>query len=252
MVAATVGQAILDPRRRIIRRVTVRVPITSLPGDSGLITRLPPIPPTATGTQPSGAMFTACCTVSTPSTFGIPSLRRASLTAIHGPPTGCRYAVNPDFKEHLSVLNDEQVRYLVVGGYAVSLHAQSRATKNLDTISPDGEHLVTMTAEDDQDLIDARDAAVAMRDIATGTLPTVAEADLDAYLTAPTPLAFWRKHRGLTQIELSQAADMSQPYLAQLETGQREGSVSVYARLAKLLNVRIDDLVAEALPDANG
>jgi len=28
--------------------------------------------------------------------------------------------------------------------------------------------------------------------------------------------------------------------------------VSVYARLAKLLNVRIDDLVAEALPDANG
>ncbi len=83
-------------------------------------------------------------------------------------------------------------------------------------------------------------------------MPTVAEADVDAYLAAPTPLAFWRKHRGLTQIELSQAADISQPYLAQLESGQREGAVSVYARLAKRLNVRIDDLVAEASAEANG
>jgi len=120
------------------------------------------------------------------------------------------------------------------------------------SISPDGERLVTMTAEEYQDLIDGRDAAVAMREIAAGTMPTVAEADLDAYLAAPTPLAFWRKHRGMTQTELSQAADISQPYLAQLENGQREGAVSVYARLAKLLHVRIDDLVAEASAEASG
>jgi DNA-binding XRE family transcriptional regulator len=120
------------------------------------------------------------------------------------------------------------------------------------SISPDGERLVTMTAEEYQDLIDGRDAAVAMREIAAGTMPTVAEADLDAYLAAPTPLAFWRKYRGMTQIELSQAADISQPYLAQLENGQREGAVSVYARLAKLLHVRIDDLVAEASAEASG
>jgi len=42
------------------------------------------------------------------------------------------------------------------------------------TISPDGERLVIMTAEEYQDMIDARDAAVAMRDIAAGTMPTVA------------------------------------------------------------------------------
>jgi hypothetical protein len=39
-----------------------------------------------------------------------------------------------DFKELLSILNDEQVKYLVVGGYAVSLHAQPRATKDLDIL----------------------------------------------------------------------------------------------------------------------
>jgi hypothetical protein len=39
-----------------------------------------------------------------------------------------------DFKEFLSILNAEKVKYLVVGGYAVSLHAQPRATKDLDIL----------------------------------------------------------------------------------------------------------------------
>lgn len=40
----------------------------------------------------------------------------------------------PDFKELLSVFNDHRVRYLIVGGYAVSLHSQPRATKDLDIL----------------------------------------------------------------------------------------------------------------------
>jgi hypothetical protein len=31
--------------------------------------------------------------------------------------------MHPDFKELFAILNDEEVKYLVVGGYAVSLHA---------------------------------------------------------------------------------------------------------------------------------
>jgi len=38
----------------------------------------------------------------------------------------------PDFKELLSVLNAHRVKYLVVWAYAVSVHAQPRATKDLD------------------------------------------------------------------------------------------------------------------------
>ena len=46
--------------------------------------------------------------------------------------------MSPDFKDLLSILNADNVRYLVVGGYAVSLHAQPRATKDLDIlIKPD-------------------------------------------------------------------------------------------------------------------
>src|ERR1700761_9708918 len=36
-----------------------------------------------------------------------------------------------DFKELLSAFNAHSVKYLVVGGYAVSFHAQPRATKDL-------------------------------------------------------------------------------------------------------------------------
>jgi len=37
-----------------------------------------------------------------------------------------------DFKELLQSFNAHNVKYLVVGGYAVSFHAQPRATKDLD------------------------------------------------------------------------------------------------------------------------
>jgi len=39
---------------------------------------------------------------------------------------------NQDFKEFFQLLNDNQVRYLVVGGYAVALHGYPRYTKDID------------------------------------------------------------------------------------------------------------------------
>lgn len=40
--------------------------------------------------------------------------------------------LSPDFKEFIQSLNDNNVRYLVVGGYAVALHGHPRYTKDLD------------------------------------------------------------------------------------------------------------------------
>ena len=40
--------------------------------------------------------------------------------------------LNQDFKEFVVSLNDNQVRYLVIGGYAVSLHGYPRYTKDID------------------------------------------------------------------------------------------------------------------------
>jgi len=38
----------------------------------------------------------------------------------------------PDFKEFLKLLKDHEVRYLLIGGYAVGYHGYPRATEDLD------------------------------------------------------------------------------------------------------------------------
>jgi len=40
--------------------------------------------------------------------------------------------LNQDFREFIQSLNDNQVRYLVVGGFAVALHGYPRYTKDID------------------------------------------------------------------------------------------------------------------------
>jgi len=40
--------------------------------------------------------------------------------------------LNQDFKEFIQSLNDNHVRYLVIGGYAVAFHGHPRYTKDLD------------------------------------------------------------------------------------------------------------------------
>ena len=64
-------------------------------------------------------------------------------------------------------------------------------------------------------------------------------------LGAPTPLAFWRAKRGLTQKQPSQTAGVSHSYIADLEAGRRKGDAALLERLAQALRLRMEDLVAE-------
>ena len=68
-----------------------------------------------------------------------------------------------------------------------------------------------------------------------------------ALLDGENPIRVWRGYRGLTQQQVAEAAGISKSYLSQLESGQRKGSAEVLARVAKALNVSLDDLVR---PDA--
>ncbi len=102
---------------------------------------------------------------------------------------------------------------------------------------------VILTRREYEDLVDARDHAVAMRAVATGVMETLDDAEMDAFLAGPTPLAFWRARRGLTQAALAERLGITQPYLAQLEAGKRVGNIRLYARMAKALGLRIEDLV---------
>lgn len=40
--------------------------------------------------------------------------------------------MNSDFKELLKIFNENKVKYLIIGGYAVAKHAEPRYTKDLD------------------------------------------------------------------------------------------------------------------------
>lgn len=49
--------------------------------------------------------------------------------------------LNQDFKEFIQSLNNNAVRYLVIGGYAVALHGYPRYTKDIDIwVEPSSEN----------------------------------------------------------------------------------------------------------------
>lgn len=63
---------------------------------------------------------------------------------------------------------------------------------------------------------------------------------LDA-LTAreESPIKILRKHRGYTQVELAREAGISRPYLTEIETGKKDGSIRAMKALAEILGVSV-------------
>ncbi len=56
------------------------------------------------------------------------------------------------------------------------------------------------------------------------------------------PIRVWREYRGLTQAVVAKQAGISTPYLSQIEHNERTASVAILKKLAKALNVSIDDI----------
>jgi predicted transcriptional regulator len=63
-----------------------------------------------------------------------------------------------------------------------------------------------------------------------------------AILDGANPIAVWRKYLKLSQQQLAAEAGISQSYLSQLEAGKRNGTTAVLARLARALEVDLDNL----------
>ena len=56
-------------------------------------------------------------------------------------------AVNPDFRDLFAALNAAGAEYLLVGGYAVAVHAQPRFTKDIDVfVRPSAENAARVLA----------------------------------------------------------------------------------------------------------
>lgn len=111
------------------------------------------------------------------------------------------------------------------------------------TRGPNGEAMVLLSLDQYEDLADLRGHAAAMQTVASGAMETLSEEETAAYLAAKTPLAFWRRHGDVTQRALAEAAGVAQAYITQIENGVREGSPTMLRDIARVLRVRMDDLV---------
>ena len=66
---------------------------------------------------------------------------------------------------------------------------------------------------------------------------------VDRIVAGENAIRVYRKHRGMTQKEVAEAAGISPLYLSQIERGTRKGSVSTLAAIAKVLRVDLGDLI---------
>ena len=61
-----------------------------------------------------------------------------------------------------------------------------------------------------------------------------------AILDGANAIKTWREYRELSQPQLAEKAGISVPYLSQLETHKRKGSLTVLSAIAKALGVSLD------------
>ena len=87
------------------------------------------------------------------------------------------------------------------------------------------------------------------RELVTGeSVPTTDPLPSDVLdaLTArqESPLRILRRHRGLTQQQLAEAAGLSRPYLTEMEKGRKAGSLRALRAVAKSLDVDLSYLAS--------
>ncbi len=91
---------------------------------------------------------------------------------------------------------------------------------------------------DDVTAFDKAEAAVA-----AGDDELVPSAIVDLLLANVNAMKVWREYRGMSQATLADAAGLSQAYIAQIETGKREGRIDAYRAIASVLEITVDDLI---------
>jgi DNA-binding XRE family transcriptional regulator len=112
--------------------------------------------------------------------------------------------------------------------------------------TPNGETLVVLPLDEYERLIDQADIAAADKikaNIAAGRDELVPADVVNRILGGENPVRVWRTHRGIAAAGLAAAAGLSAPYISEIESGKKEGSISAMKKIADALRVDLDDLV---------
>ena len=103
-----------------------------------------------------------------------------------------------------------------------------------------------ITTPNGERLVDEADIARAnkiKRDIAAGEDEAVPADIVRRLIAGENKVKVWRSHRGLSGRDLAAAAGVSAPFISEIESGKKDGSVSVMKKIADVLKVDHDDLV---------
>jgi DNA-binding XRE family transcriptional regulator len=95
-------------------------------------------------------------------------------------------------------------------------------------------------------LQDIQDYDRVKKALASGEEELIPSEVVYAILDGENPIKVWREFRGLSQTELAEKAGISAPYLSQLETGKRSGSVEVLTTIAAALSLTLEDILPPA------
>ncbi|TCQ79572.1 DNA-binding XRE family transcriptional regulator [Ochrobactrum sp. BH3] len=116
--------------------------------------------------------------------------------------------------------------------------------------TPQGEEMAILPKADYEKLLDALEEKQDIEDvrrikarIASGEEELIPSDIVDRLLDGESKIKVWREYRGMTGKTLADAAGMSAPYLSQIESGAREGSLDAMKKIADVLKVTIDDLI---------
>lgn len=90
-------------------------------------------------------------------------------------------------------------------------------------------------------LIPLHDYRVMTKELPESDLPDSVLDELSA--RQDSPLKIIRKYRGLTQKQLADKSGISRPYLTEIETGKKDGSIRAMKTLSDVLKVDIGLLV---------
>ncbi len=66
---------------------------------------------------------------------------------------------------------------------------------------------------------------------------------VDRLLAGESAVRVYRTHRGITQKELARKTGVNAVYISQIETGKRTGSAKTLAKIAKALEIDVDELI---------
>lgn len=119
--------------------------------------------------------------------------------------------------------------------------------------TPNGEDLVVLSRKDYEALLRQAEQAEDLEDllavqafearVAAGEEERIPSEFVDRLIDGENPIRVWRDFRGLSAKELAAAAGISAAYLSEIETGKKEGSLSVFRQIARALRLDLDDLV---------